>query len=520
MSSLYTAPPPAKLKRHTMYDAIGTGFGVRMTEDLPGPDPSEVTAPDATPHVSRWKPTTLQRLAMQSPVNELFFGGARGGGKSDMLIASFDRHAERYGKHAIGLLLRRTFPEFKPLLDKARFMYRGKADWHATDKVWRFKNGAQLIMSFCDTIADVSRFMGAEYTWMGFDELPEWPNIEVYEFMGSCMRSTGDVPKVRLSTGNPGRAGHGWVKAYFIDVAKYGEIYVDPDTGRSRQFIPAKLDDNPHLMHNQDYVNELKALNPILRRAFLDGDWDVFLGQAFPEWNRDLHVIPATTWIEPSWPKWASLDWGTNKPYAMLFFTAVPNGHIWIYRESYGQKPNAKTYNVGTHEASSEVAQREWQNCHGTNCSECVFDSSMDSDHGHGFTLAQPFRDAGWTMHPSIKNRLNGNAAVHVWLKTRLPDKYPILQIFEENCPHLIRTLPALPYATTGRGIDEDVDTKAEDHLYDALQYSAASNVARGMLLQNDAGADALAARDAEQNKWSVSDPHWHGEGWQKRLSG
>ena len=519
MSSLYSAPPRHHPSRHSILQSLGTGFGLRMTEELPGPEPSEVTAPDATPHVSIWKPTLLQRLAMQSRVNEQFFGGARGGGKSDMLIADFDGHAESYRKQAIGLLLRRTYPEHRPLLNKARKMFLGKAQWHATDKVWNFHNGAKLYMGPCETIADVSQYMGSEYTWMGFDELPEWPTMEVYEFMGSCMRSTGEVPKLRRSTGNPGRAGHGWVKAYFIDVAKYGEVYVDPETGRSRQFIPAKLDDNPHLMHNLDYVNELKALNPILRRAFLDGDWDVFLGQAFPEWNRDLHVIPATTWMDPSWPKWASLDWGTNKPYGMLFFTATPSGHVWLYREAYGQKADAKTYNVGTHESAPEIAEREWRNCYGTNCTECVFDSSMDADHGHGVTLAEHFRKAGWTMYPSIRNRLNGKAAVHAWLQTQLPDKYPVLQIFEENCPHLIRTLPALPYATTGRNKNEDVDSDAEDHLYDALQYSAASNLAHGMILRNDAGADALAARDAEQNAWSVSDQTWHGEGWQKRHS-
>ena len=475
--------------------------------------PVDEVDPASTPRLLDWRPTEVQQIAMASDVDELFFGGARGGGKSDMLIADFASHAKEFGQQAIGLLVRKTFKEFQPLLDKARRMYHGHATYNSTNAVWTFHNGARLFMGYLNNMNDVSRYMGAEYTWQGFDELPEWPASDEWEFMGSCMRSTGNVPKLRRGTGNPGRPGHGWVKAYFIDIAEYGEVWTDPDTGRTRLFIPSRLDDNPHLMHNDDYVRQLMALNPILRRAFLDGDWDVFLGQAFPEWNRDQHVISARTFVDPSWPKWSGLDWGTNKPYAMLFFTATPGGHIWITRESYGQKVDSKTYNVGTHESAPSVAKREWLATRGTGCDSCIFDQSMKAEHGHGFSLASAFENEGWTMIPSIRNRLNGKASVHSLLQTRCSDGYPVLQVFGENCPHFLRTFPALPYATTGKNANEDVDTDAEDHLYDALQYVASSGITTDMMMHIDADRDGLAAVDEAENAkiWST--------GWQHRLN-
>ena len=494
--------------------AAGSIYAPRLTQHVPGPA-EFVGQPDT--HISQWIPHRVQRMAMSSTADEIFFGGARGGGKSDWLVADFDKHADRYKSAAIGLLLRKTLGEFRPLLDKARKMFLGKAEYSVSGKVWTFRNGARLIMGYCDTMNDVSQYMGSEYTWMAFDELPEWPSMEVWEFLGSCMRSTEDIPKRRLATGNPGRPGHAAVKAYFVDIAPYGAMWKDPETGRTRQFIPSKLTENPHLMHNRDYVNQLKALDPVRRRAFLDGDWNVFLGQAFPEWDERLHVIPASTWVNPDWPKWASLDWGTNKPYAMLFWAATEDGHLWVVREAYGQKPDAKTMNVGTHESAASVAEREWANCVGTGCQTCIYDRSMANDQGHGFTLADQFGGHGWQMIPGIRNRLNGKAAVHNLLQAKAADGYPVLQVFRESCPHLIRTLPALPYATTGRNANEDVDSDAEDHPYDALQYSASSQHSNAMVRNSRPDYEIAAHADAQRAAWSVSDPGMMGKGWQNR---
>ena len=486
-------------------------YAQRIYQERPGPE----VDPGLTPLKENWNPHPIQKVALQSDADELLFGGARGGGKSDWLLADFAQFAELYGRAAVGGLFRRTMPQFRQLKAKAMEMFRGRATWHERDKEWRFKNGALLVMSFLDTVEDATNYMGFEYSWMGFDEITEWPSGEPYEFMGTCLRSPHDIPKYRRCTGNPGRSGHAWVKEYWIDKVPHGEVYFDPISRRTRQFIPSRLADNPHLMHNEDYINELMSLNPLLRKAFLLGDWSVFLGQAFPEWDQRLHTIPAHNQLGHAWRRWCGLDWGTNRPYCLLYFVANPNGHIWVVREAYGQKPNAKP-NTGTHESSSEVAKREAEWAFAAGFRTVIFDPSMDNDEGHDKTLIQYWRDVGWDCIRGNNDRLSGKGAVHHWLKTPADDGYPMLQVFR-TCPHLIRTLPALPYATTGIHKDEDVDKNAEAHAYDALRYPAISDFANSAMNLEGDDYDRMHEIDERESAWSVSDREWYGAGWAER---
>ena len=439
-----------------------------------------------------------------SPARELFFGGARGGGKSDWLIADFAKHARDYGPNAKGILLRQSVPQFHELQRKAETMYRGLAEWKASERTWIFKNGATLRMTHLDSMADVNNYMGHQYTWIGFDELTDWPSIELYEFMGTTLRTpVADMNVYIRATGNPARPGHAWVKDYFVDRVAPTKFYHDPTTGFTRQFIPSRLYDNPHLLHNDDYINQLKSLNPILRRAFLDGDWNVFLGQAFPEWKEEEHTCEPIA-IDPAWPRWAACDWGTNKPYCILYFAAAPDGHVYIYRESYGQKLNSRM-NTGTHEAAPAVARREWEFAAGTGCNVLICDPSMDAHHGHDQSLAQHFRDVGWHVKRGNNDRISGKAAVHAWLQGRARDGLPILQVFN-TCANLIRTLPSLPYATKGLRANEDVDTTAEDHAYDTLRYSATSEHAKTAMAMV---SYMTRGRRHEAERWNPNDAQW-----------
>ena len=363
-------------------------------------------------------------------------------------------------------------------------------------------------MTFLDTSDDVGKYMGQEYSWMGVDEITEFPSLEPYEMLSTCLRSP--VPGVktrRRSTGNPGRPGHQAVKGYFVDVAPEGEYYRDPKTGKTRCFLRSLLTDNPSLLHDDSYVNQLMGLNEVLRRAFLEGDWDVFLGQAFPEWDKLLHTYaPMGLRMGHNWRRWASLDWGTNRPYALLYYAAAPNGHIYIYRERYGQKPGYENRNLGSHESAQEVAEQEWIAAAGL-CDSIIFDPSMDQDHGHNLTLADHFRNVGFNMIPGSKDRISRKNAVHRWLKGLAPDGLPILQI-SQLVHNLIRTLPALPYATKGKWANEDVDTDAEDHAYDSLGYAASSGLANSMA--NLHVGSGLGDRPQQGGTWDVNDPRWY----------
>ena len=460
------------------------------------PDP---VAPVPSVALSYWRPHPKQEWAMACPADELFFGGAKGGGKSDWLLADFAQQAERYGYAANGVIFRRTQPEFTDLKQKAQIMYRGVASWREKDATWTWPNGAWLRMRYLDSERDVGRYQGHAYSWIGFDELTEWPMPTAYEFMFSCLRSAAGVPCRMRATGNPGRPGQGWVKQRFVDTVGPYKLFRDPVTGLTRVFVPAKLTDNPHLHENDpQYINRLLALsNKQLIKALRDGIWDVFVGQAFDEWNREIHVVNHRTRLDPTWPRWASLDWGYSSPFALLYFTASPNGHIYLYREAYGNahydddakydesedaatsrlRQHSEKFNEGARIAASRIAQKEFHFNINSGIRNLVVDYGINQQHGHDTTIGEQFKRVGWEIIEANKDRIAGKAAVHSWLQTIVPTTgRPILQVFD-TCINTIRTLPALVY-NTRKGNPEDVDTESEDHCYDALRYAAMCEMA------------------------------------------
>ena len=466
--------------------------------------------------LSYWRPHPRQEWAMNCPADEIFFGGAKGGGKSDWLLADFAKHAEDFGYHANGIIFRRTLNEFSDLKLKANSMYRGVASWSEKNSTWTWPSGAWLRMRYLDADRDVGRYQGHAYSWVAFDELTEWPNPEPYLFMFTCMRSAAGVPCYMRATGNPGRPGQGWVRARFIEPSAPMTVFRDPKTNLTRVFIPAKLTDNPHLANNDPtYVNRLQALNdPNLVKALLHGEWDVFVGQAFSEWNRDVHVVSPFS-LNPSWPKWCSMDWGYDKPFAILYFAAAPNGHVYMYRESYGT-PHYDTeeallvgeytdeYNKGARAAASEVARREWNYNSPMGVSTMVVDTQINQEAGHGKTIGKMFQEAGWHLVDANKKRIPGKNAVHRWLQNNVATGYPILRIFS-TCANTVRTLPALVY-NTRKGDPEDVDDSGEDHCYDALRYAAMSEYATAPHAISPGHHSVASMEDDMNNRWEPND--------------
>ena len=465
--------------------------------------------------LTEWLPTRVQRIAMYSPVEELFLGGARGGGKSDWLLADYAKQAKEWGEASQGILFRRTKPEFVELWRKAARMFRGIAKWTEKDARWTFRNGATLRMAYLDSFADVGRYQGQEYTWIGFDELTEWPDPAPYLWMFSVRRNTHGVPGRVRATGNPGRPGHVWVKQRFVDPAEPFTVYTSPDTGMQRLYVPAILEDNPHLFVNDPtYEQALFTIgdeNKIQAQRY--GDWNAFVGQALHEWDEDKHVIHPIH-LDPTWPKWCSLDWNTLRPYAMLYFCRAPSGHVFLFRERYGIAKNRhgeEQYNVGSRENAFTVAREEYEFAQDMGISDIVIDGNQDHL-GTGETVQQMFRQCGWNVIKPTKDRIAGKNAVHKWLGTILETGKPILQVFNK-CRHTRRTLPALVY-NSRTGPVEDVDTDGEDHIFDALKYSAMSHMAvdteymasASKLLQQHMGRGTAVHQD-RYDDFDVNDP-------------
>jgi hypothetical protein len=256
-------------------------------------------------------------------------------------------------------------------------------------------------------------------------------------------------------TANPGGIGHGWFKRLFID-----RDFLPGESQEDYVFIQAKVYDNPTLItNNPEYVQQLESLPEDMRRAFLDGDWDVFSGQVFREFRRDIHVIEPFE-LPREWRRWLALDFGFTAPACCLWLAIGPDETVYVYRELYS-----------TGMLASHLAQKIIEMSLGEHITLTLADPSIFAKTGHeGESIAETLRQNGLACQKADNDRLAGKQRVHDYLQVfegwdgRQASR---LKIFS-TCTNLIRTLPQLVYDDTH---PEDVDTDGEDHAYDALRY-------------------------------------------------
>ena len=400
---------------------------------------------------------------------EVFYGGARGGGKSYAMLIDPLRYCSKAQHRA--LLIRRTMPELRDLINHSQRLY-GRAfpgaKWREQEKEWRFPSGAKIEFGYAENMTDVLRYQGQSYTWIGIDELPQYPSPDIFNFLRSSLRSVDkNIPVYLRATGNPGNIGSQWVREMFVEPAepnKRFEIKIDTPVGTksiTRRFIPAKLQDNPYLMQTDDYYIMLASLPEVQRKQFLDGDWDAYDDSAFPEFSKVTHVVEPFE-IPKGWYKFRAADWGYSSPACVLWFAVDYNNNLWLYRELYVQKITADIF-------AKKVLELEHQDY----INYGVLDSSTWAKRGDvGPSIAETMIRSGCRWRPSDrspKSRINGKLEIHKRLM--VTDKEPGIRVFK-TCKNLVRTLSTLPLDKNNQ---EDVDTHAEDHAYDALRYGCMS---------------------------------------------
>lgn len=412
-----------------------------------------------------WKPQTKQKIALASQSFELFFGGARGGGKSDYLLMDFVKGTE-FGAAHRGVLFRRTNPELEELFRRSLELYpKLGAEWKEKNRTWTFPGGSTLKFRFLERDGDVHRYQGHQYTWIGFDELTNWRNDSAYVYMISCARSADGVPVRVRSAGNPGSAGHAWVKGRFIDGREPYRIYTSDETELTQTFVPALLEDNKILdQGDPEYRKRLELLPDHLKRAYLYGDWDIFAGQVFEEWRYDQHVVRPFV-IPPSWNRWASLDWGYAKPFSVGWWARSDDGVMIRYREWYGGDKAKR--NTGIKMSATEVARKAWELSAVDGVTTLVADPAIWSKIDDTPSIADIFGAAGFTMVKGNNDRISGLQRMHDLMSTTGHDGKPMLRVFT-SCLDFIRTIPLLVYDEKK---PEDVDTDQEDHAYDEARY-------------------------------------------------
>ena len=414
---------------------------------------------------------------LAAPEKEVLYGGAAGGGKSFAMLVDLLRYASN-GNHR-ALLLRRTLAELTELIDQSRKLYPKAfpgAIFREAKSTWSFPSGATALFSYVDKDPDVTRYQGQSFTWIGIDELGQYPSPYVWNYLRSRLRTTDpDIETYMRASANPGGIGGWWLKRMFIDPAPPNESFWATDIESrkilcygpnhplhankplyQRRFIPARLTDNPFLMESGEYEAMLLSLPEVERRRLLEGDWDVADGAAFSEFDRRIHVVEPFE-VPYNWPRLRAADYGYSSPSCVLWGAIDWDGTIWIYRELYnkGYTGEALAHMVNALEEDDPLMQIS------------VLDGSCWSKHGTGPSIAETMIRNGVRWIPADKNRLPGKIELHRRLALNERTDEPRLKIFA-TCTNLVRTLPTIPLSKTN---SEDVDTKAEDHAYDALRY-------------------------------------------------
>lgn len=429
-----------------------------------------------------------------------FYGGSRGPGKSYwlrwFLILFLVRCYVRHGlTHVTVGLFCENYPTLRDRqITKLAQLPHWLGEVHTTesDGLCFFLNerfgGGKIALRNLD---DPSKYQSAEFAAIAVEELTRNPPRVFHDLRGS-LRWPGLEHTPFVAAGNPGGIGHTWVKALWID-----GIYPPELEGMASEFayVRALPADNPHLA--AAYWEMLLTLPDDLRAAWLEGDWSVFEGMAFSGFRKHLHVCKPFT-LPAGWPRWRAVDWGSASPFCCLWLCQDPNTRrVFAYREVYarGLTDRQQAALIVENTPLSEQINITYGD-------PAMWTKKAFED--RTFSTADEYRVAGVPLTSADNDRITGKRKVDTLLAP-LADGKAGLIIFE-GCRNLIRTLPGLPYDEINV---EDVDTKAEDHAYDALRYG----LSRVRPAPSTPSVETLAALDPlikrvllKRDDWSSKD--------------
>ena len=462
-----------------------------------------------------------QTLAVTCPADLVFFGGARGGGKTDCAIGKQIIGAQTYGRDWNGLFLRKNFKHFNDLRRRVDGLLldglpavRVGGD-HQTNTI-KFKNGAQVMLTAIERPEQLDFFQGQSFSLVCIEEACQFPFIsEMIDKLKGCLRSAAGVTCQMFLTGNPGGPGHGQIKSRFISPHPLGGSYIR-DGEDSAIFIPSNVADNVILCDNDPkYVGRLRSIkDESLRKAWLEGDWDVVLGGFFDDvWKPREQVLPR---FKPPrhWPRMCGLDWGSAKPFSVGWYAiadgekvqalgyALPRGAVVRYDEWYGCLKNEP--NVGMRLSSKQVAEgiKEREAKRGEE--NMIFDRIADTsifDEDDGPSIGERFANEGVVWRKSDKRRIPGWENMRSMMFGHKDDRGEVRPMFyvTENCRHFIEIVPTLERDENDW---EDLDTDGIDHIADECRYVLMSRPRAGISKQESLEEEARGSEFSCASDW------------------
>lgn len=415
-------------------------------------------------------PNPRQALFLADKHKYIAFGGARGGGKSWAVRVKAVLLSYRYPGIKI-MIVRRTFPELRANhIGQLTKLLSGLATYKESTKEITFPNGSVILFRYAQNEKDIDKYQGTEVDVLFIDEATQLTE-EQYDRMKAFVRGVNDFPKRMYLTCNPGGVGHAFVKRLFIDKA-----YKSGENAEEYSFIRSLVTDNKALMESDpEYIKQLEALPPKLRKAWLEGDWDIFEGQFFEEFrdNSDGYLTRKFTHvIEPfdiprEWNIYRSFDFGYRKPFSCDWWAVDFDGRAYLILQLYGctDTPND---GVKWHpdRIFSEIHRIETEHkwLKGKNIRGVADPSIWDESRGEAIIESA---DRNFVYFDKGDNkRLPGWMQCHYRLSFD-DEGYPMVYFFK-SCTAAIRTLPLLQYSER---IPEDLDTEQEDHFADSFRY-------------------------------------------------
>lgn len=474
-----------------------------------------------------WKPNSKPQelfLSLPDTVFECLYGGAVGGGKTEVLLhLPIVRKWIEHPKFQ-AIYFRESFPELeKSLIERGLKIYpKLGAKYNNTKHCFSFPSGAKIWFDYMESDSDADKHDTDEYNLIVWEELTAFSKYQYTYMFSRCRTSTPDLPAIVRAASNPGNVGHHWVRERFVDPCKRGLKLIN-DNGTKRIFIPAKATDNVDLYKNDPtYINRLQHLPETIRRAKIEGNWYILAGQVFDEFrdrhypeepSNALHVI-APYDIPEWWPKIISIDWGFTHKAAIYWAAISPDLRVIIYREMISQREQIAEW-------APRIKQRSQFD---GNIVDVVIDPSASQQRGTGKSIFEQVEEfIELPLTEADNDRIGGKMLLHEYLRWKQKEKshiptegynresdqriyrvygenasieyrkmfepqqeesnIPKLQIFN-TCTELIKTIPILVYEDSSDKKVEDVKKVEGDDPYDSLRYNlqAVHNYTHGLM--------------------------------------
>lgn len=431
-----------------------------------------------------WKPNPGQQeyaLSINSDTFEILYGGARGGGKTDCGIIWLLKNTHH--PNFTGLVIRKNHSDLRQWCQRALELWP-QAKMTGKPAIFTFPSGAKIYTGHLKDKEAYTQFQGWEIQALNIEECGQIPDEESYlKLLSSCRSTIDDLKPQVFASANPGNVGHNWLKKRWkIGEKKPNVAFKDPVSGRYRIYIPSTISDNPVLCDKDpEYVRYLESLPEPLRSAWRYGDWDIFAGQYFKDWNPAVHIQDEKDAKKLGFGseynnKFIGIDWGFSAPTAVIWLEVTPENRVFAYRELYVREKHPM-----------EIGEMIYKMSEGEEIVQTLADPSMwirnpiswrkeetqmYSDNSIAHSMVGNYSKPLVTnMVPANNDRVNGWRNISQ-LMAFSEKKKPNFYVIKNTCPNLLRTIPEM---ICDEKRPEDLDTTLEDHACDALRYGLSS---------------------------------------------